>query len=104
MSLSKLTRFIPIPFSTWSETNEEDLRKKFESLYGSDSSQFKANRCNECQGDGLVVCDRGHEHDCPECNGSGDGPSAYELFKEGEYDDQLHQDKERVKRYLAKTS
>lgn len=27
--------------------------------------------CMECDGDGYVECEYGHEHDCPDCNGAG---------------------------------
>lgn len=28
-------------------------------------------KCSECQGDGQVECNMGHEHDCGECDGLG---------------------------------
>jgi hypothetical protein len=27
--------------------------------------------CEECEGDGVVECDLGHDHDCEECDGNG---------------------------------
>lgn len=28
-------------------------------------------KCEECDGDGVVICEYDHEHDCPECSGTG---------------------------------
>lgn len=34
-----------------------------------------ASECKECQGDGNVECDYGHDHECPKCDGIGSTPS-----------------------------
>jgi len=33
--------------------------------------------CSECNGDGTVTCDYDHEHECPECGGSGEWENKY---------------------------
>lgn len=30
------------------------------------------NACRECDGEGIVECNMGHEHDCPDCDGEGE--------------------------------
>jgi hypothetical protein len=36
-----------------------------------DEFLIKERECSNCYGEGEVECDMGHDHDCPDCDGSG---------------------------------
>lgn len=56
----------PIPFHTWWSENREDLKKEF-----GPPSDVETQLCEECNGNGELTCDLGHDHECEECDGKG---------------------------------
>lgn len=36
-----------------------------------DEFRYKEHKCTNCEGEGTVECDLGHDHDCEDCNGKG---------------------------------
>ncbi len=100
--LHKPAPYRPIPFSVWILDNREDLERQFEHLYG-ESKKFPA-KCGECGGTGYQECDLGHDHDCEECDGSGDAPDPVEQFMLDEYHDQVEKDAKVFENYTKQRS
>jgi RecJ-like exonuclease len=79
-----------------------DLERQFVVLYG-DAKKFP-DKCDECGGKGYLECDLGHDHDCEECDGSGDAPDPVEQFMLDEYHDQVEKDKKVFEKYKKEFS
>jgi len=89
----------PIPFHLWILENREDLKRAFDELEPKVS--LFPDKCPECHGKGYEECDLGHEHDCEECDGSGNAPDRCENFMTSEYLAAVNHDKQKYARYVV---
>jgi len=60
-----------------------EVKKLIEAVKKNKLPEF--GRCSSCEGNGYAECDLGHEHECYDCNGSGECESSayYSFGKEG---------------------
>lgn len=58
-------------------------------------------KCEDCNGDGVVECNLGHEHDCDKCDGEGEHkPSTGDMRKR--YNAEIAADAERWSRFHSR--
>jgi len=89
----------PIPFHLWILDNQDDLRREFDTM--ETPKPLYPGKCGECHGKGYQECDLGHEHDCEECDGSGNAPDRCENFMTSEYLAAVNHDKQKYARYVV---
>lgn len=65
-------------------------------------SEIQMLSCNECSGDGIVECEYGHEHPCPDCDGTGESDEVDEKVLLKEYRDTVRADVLKYSRVIGK--
>ena len=93
--------YTPIRFEVWRAENLEDLKKEFEAL----NFVVQNKECEMCGGSGVMDCDMGQEHDCPDCDGTGkmeqtEAAALYD-YSINQYHEQIKKDKEKLKAHHA---
>ena len=93
--------YTPIRFEVWRAENSEDLKKEFEAL----NFVVQNKECEMCGGSGVMDCDMGQEHDCPDCDGTGkmeqtEAGALYD-YSINQYHEQIKKDKEKLKAHHA---
>lgn len=79
----KLWSLSGLTLETGTPTVEQTAIPSIERPDGFDHKWMQMDRCDECNGLGDVTCNYGHEHDCPDCNGTGVSSVAAEAKYEG---------------------
>jgi hypothetical protein len=106
MSLPELKTFdyTPIPFHVWYTRNKEDLEKEFEALKLFEGDE-DGRDCETCDGRGDQECDLGHDHECPDCEGSGkiqqSKDEALHEYANNQYRERVKLDTDKLRNYHA---
>lgn len=86
-----------LSYTEWVRIHRVELQEEFTAL--TCDEEYSEQLCDRCDGEGYVTCDMGHEHECEDCEASGDSQD-FETYTYNLWNAQRETDLLRYKEYV----